>query len=547
MIPLIKQLKGSPSWCWVVVSGILLGLNAPGRHTQILGMISLFPLFLVLDRIHANQESTWKRKFGRILAACWGTGSIAALIGTSWITYASQVFGQLPWVGAVLITGLGYGFEVTLVLFICFGIPMLIIRRRGWWDIPVRLSFFLIIEPFCPRLFNWTFGGLTFAGFPWISQIADVIGSSGLGIFSIGFSLLLVIMWRWKVEHLPIPLRAIRGMVILYLLLWCIGFLYGVSKVESLKGHLNEGAPLHVIALQPNFSFQQLRSNAMDYFAKERSLRELLRHSIQAINESPENPSIPRLVIWPESAYPSAYFKDVRLQPLVRDFSRRYRTSILFNSVDWDETLSGRRFYGIAVLMDSNGEVKGRYNKIFRMPFGEYIPGARIFPSYARWVRKHIANLSEYQEGEEFTVLNVSDELQVCAPICFDALSPAIIRNMARNGAKLVINISNLIWFGNTNASDQLEMTLRWKAIENRVPIFLLSNNGESLLIDALGTDVGKRLGLFEKGYLDHTIFLKQHSSIYREYARWIYAIIALLFIVLTMLGTKHGRIFHKE
>ena len=140
-----------------------------------------------------------------------------------------------------------------------------------------KVYFFLQIEPFAPHCST---GPLEDSRLPTFLDFSDSGRHriSGLGIFSIGFSLLLVVMWRWKVEHLPIPLRAIRGMVIVYLLLWCIGFLYGVRKVDSLKGHLNEGAPLHVIALQPNFSFQQLRSNAMDYFARERSLRELLRH-----------------------------------------------------------------------------------------------------------------------------------------------------------------------------------------------------------------------------------------------------------------------------
>jgi len=542
-----KFLIVCPSWCLILISGILLGLNAPGRRTQFLGMISLFPFFLLLDRVVVHRQCGWRKAFATVVLSCFGTGSIAALLGVPWLTHAAHVFGQLPWVVGYLITAVGYGLEVALVLFICFALPMMFIRRRTWWDIPVRLCFFLMVEPFCPRLFHWSFGGLTFTGFPWISQLADVIGASGLGVYNIGFSLLAVLMWRCKVEKLPIPRRAVRGLVFGYLLSWGMGIAYGVWKVEAWQASQAEGAPLHLIALQPNISFQQLRSNALDYSARERTLRELLDNSIHALDGLPESPSVSKVVIWPESTYPAAYFKEDRLRLLVNDFARRYETSILFHSVDWDMTAAGRQFYGVAVLVGPDGKVRGRYDKIFRIPFGEYIPGARIFPSYAQWVRKHIPNISEFHEGKEFTVLDLSNELRVCAPICFDSFSPTIIRNMARNGAMLVINLSNLIWFGNTTASEHLEMALRWKAIENRVPVLLVSNNGKSLFIDALGMDAGKRLGLFEKGYLSHSIFLQERFSFYREYTHVIHLLFVLLFIVSTVLAAVHGRIFDKK
>jgi apolipoprotein N-acyltransferase len=436
----------------VLLSGILIGFNAPGYHTQLVGMISLFPLFLVMDRAHANCKYALKQKFGLILVACWGAGSVAALIGVPWLSYAAHTFGQFSWGIALLVTALCYGAEVAIVLFICFGIPILFIRQRGYWDLLLRLSYFLTVEPFCPRLFHWSFGGMTFTQFPWLSQVADVVGSPGLGLYNIGFSLLLLLIWRLKIERLSISEKVIRRLIVSYLMLWVIGLIYGAWRIQSLENNPNKGAPLHIAAIQPNFSYQQLDSGFMDFPERLGNLRELLKDSVHALAKFPIDSPYPKLTIWPESTYPGPYLKNITLQAAVKHFANFYQTSVLLHSIDWDETSSGRRFYSVALLIGTDGEVKGRYNKIFRIPFGEYIPAADFSPSYANFLRKHISHLSELEKGREHTVFQLSDELLFSAPICFDVFSPTIVRNMSRNGAKLAVNLSNLIWFGKTTA-----------------------------------------------------------------------------------------------
>jgi len=547
MYSFFKKLKNCPSWCLVLLSGVLIGLNAPGYHTQLVGMVSLFPLFLVMDRAHTNCNYTLKQKFGYILIACWGTGSVAALVGVPWLCYAAHTFGQFSRATALLVTALCYGSEVAIVLFICFGIPTLFIQQRGFWDLLLRLSYFLAVEPFCPRLFHWSFGGMTFTQFPWLSQVADVVGSPRLGLYNIGFSLLLLLIWRLKIERLSVPVKVIRRLIVSYLILWAIGLTYGVWRIQFLENHVNKGTPLHIAAIQPNFSHQQLRSDSMDFSVRLSNLRDLLKESAHALGKFPTDSPLPRLIIWPESTYPAAYLKDTALQPVVKHFTSLYQTSVLLHSIDWDEIPLGRRFYSIALLIGTDGEVKGHYNKIFRIPFGEYIPAADFFPSYANWLRKHISHLFELEKGREYTVFQLSDELLFSAPICFDVFSPTIVRNMSRNGAKLAVNLSNLIWFGKTTASDHLEMTIRWKAIEHRIPVFLVSNNGKSVFINKLGANTSEQLGLFEKGSLSQTIFLKHHFSLYREYTWLVHITFALLLMVAIILGHKKGHIFQKN
>ena len=119
MVPVLLRV---PAWIWVLLSGLLLGLNAPGRHTQLVGMVSLFPFLLALEQIHARHGSSWKRRLLLTLLASWGVGYVAAPIGVNWMTHCLRIFGHLPWLPSYLITSAGYGLEVGYLLFFCFGL-----------------------------------------------------------------------------------------------------------------------------------------------------------------------------------------------------------------------------------------------------------------------------------------------------------------------------------------------------------------------------------------------------------------------------------------
>jgi apolipoprotein N-acyltransferase len=115
---------------------------------------------------------------------------------------------------------------------------------------------------------------------------------------------------------------------------------------------------------------------------------------------------------------------------------------------------------------------------------------------------------------------------------------------MVRNGSDLVVNLSNLAWFGRTTASDNMVAVLRWRAIENRVTVVFASNNGESLIIGVNGKNMSKKLGLFEEGALISTLKLQPRFSFYREYAEWVWGGYLLIFLLLGIQAHLRGKIF---
>jgi apolipoprotein N-acyltransferase len=562
--PEIKnQIPNTQSLFWLgsLISGILLGLTAPGFGTNWVGILAFFPLLAVLDQLHKNRLFSLQKRAGLFFAVCWFSGSIAASIGGNWIINSINIFGHIPWFAALLITAVGYGLEVGLQLFVYFGIPLLFIRQRSGWDLIVRLAFVLALDPWYPRLIQWNYGGLTFSKFPWLEQAADILGASGLLLYSAGFSFLLLYWWRWKSEGTG-NRKSLFKVSTIYLILWVFGLGYGAWRTQDLviqnskldsesSGNIQNlvsdfPAKLTVMVIQPNFSLQELASNPeLAHSKRQQNLAGLLEDSLKALEQLPENTTTPKLLIWPESVYPDPFFKVAASREKVLSFAEANQTSILLATVDWVKTQTDYKFHGVSVLIGANGEVLGRYNKIFLIPFGETIPFSEWFPGIASWLRNNIANMSEFERGREYTVFSVPENIELSAPICFDIFSPTVVRGMVRNGSNLVVNLSNLAWFGRTTASDNMVAVLRWRAIENRVPVVFASNNGKSVFIGADGKNRSRQLGLFEEGSLTSTINIRPKFSFFREYAEWIWGGFMFLFFMLVILAQVRGKIFH--
>ncbi|MEL0219498.1 MAG: apolipoprotein N-acyltransferase [Deltaproteobacteria bacterium] len=512
-------------------SGVMFGFSTPGFGLPLLGLVALVPLLILYEEILSIPQRR-RNSFFNILGYSFVAGSISAVIGGYCITNSAHVYGHLPLPLAVLVTAVGYGLEVGLIFFFYFGCLLPFLPKHSWADLPVRILWILILEPHYPRLFEWSLGGFTYYKVPYIEQFADIIGSSGLSLLSVGCNLTFLLAWRFLKQKNDDWIN-VKFASILLITAHLLAGSYGKWRLLELQD-VKSAAQIEVVSLQPNFSLAQLASNPdLAYSERSRNIESLLDDSRKALTKTQrQEKDLPRLLVWPESTFPAPIYKDASARELVSNFAKEERISILLSTVDWEmQEDDSYRFFGISVLVNPDGEIAGRYNKIFLIPFGESIPGSSWFPSWAAWLREMIPNISEFEAGQEFTAMPIGD-VKISAPICFDGFSPEIIQKMVLNGANLIVLSGNLAWFGKSNAADYLEMITRWRSLENRVPVVFATNSGYSSFWDATGQVLTKRMGLFEEGYLDAVIDLSTYNSWYREksgWLIWIYNILIML------------------
>jgi apolipoprotein N-acyltransferase len=71
--------------------------------------------------------------------------------------------------------------------------------------------------------------------------------------------------------------------------------------------------------------------------------------------------------------------------------------------------------------------------------------------------------------------------------ICYESAFPALVREFTRQGAQVLVNLSNDGYFGDSAAREQHLALVRMRAAENRRWILRATNDGITAMIDPAG------------------------------------------------------------
>jgi len=154
-----------------------------------------------------------------------------------------------------------------------------------------------------------------------------------------------------------------------------------------------------------------------------------------------------------------------------------------------DEGQPDYNSYNSSVLVDSQGVVLGTYDKMHRVPFGEYIPFAEWFPSLYEFTPLTGGIDAGQGPGKNLWL----GDFLIAPNICYETAVPQLIRRQVheasdRANPNVMVNLTNDAWYW---GSSELDMHLAcgvFRAVEMRVPLVVAANGGLSASIDAYGT-----------------------------------------------------------
>ncbi len=129
---------------------------------------------------------------------------------------------------------------------------------------------------------------------------------------------------------------------------------------------------------------------------------------------------------------------------------------------------------------------------------------------------------------EKFSIL---DNIEVATPICFDIAFAKTVRKINKS-SKIMINISNDTWFGDSIGPHQHLSITRIRALENNRWVIRATNDGISGIIDNKGTIVDI-LDKGKKGLLNGNVNLVDHQSIYNKFGYMIVGVVSFIFILI--------------
>jgi apolipoprotein N-acyltransferase len=469
-----------PVWrsalCWIALAPLLFALTAPdiqGRslrvlHGAALGYLSgilwyLGNCYWIYATMHTYGGIAKPAAAGILLLFCLYLGLYHALFGTFIAAFNRSI-----------------GRQAALILspFVWVAVELARARITG---------------------FPWDLLGIAQVDNPLLTPIAPFTGAYGLSFIIAAVNALWLTRITLKERrHTRTALTAVGvGIVLLYLL-----FLRHLqtrryettSAVATLvQENLEVGAPAAASGAALTHA-EMLRSfSALSLFPP----------TLEACNGIPETPSTrcgtpaadqrgtytatlapTNLIVWPEA--PNNFFES---DPEFRDsLSRLARTAhapVIAGNIGVTPDRADQRgylMYNSADFIGADGTIAGRYDKMHLVPFGEYVPYKRLF----FFAGSLLQDVGLFDAGKHRTVF-ASGGHTYGAFICYESVFSDEVREYARSGAEVLVNISDDGWYGDTSAAWEHLNQVRMRAIENHRWVLRATNTGVTAAIDPYG------------------------------------------------------------
>ena len=566
---------------WPTSAWVPPGLSV-GQPSGVLQIVSLALLVFALQFATRVGQAMWR---GWLFATAWLTGSFW------WLFISMHTYGGLPaWLAALAVLALAGA----LALYYAFAVGFLCA-----WAPMARSAQALMFAA------AWTLAelarGQLFTGFPWgaggyaqvdlMAPWAPLVGVYGMGFLSAILAYVLAslvtgvaqaaLAWMRKpVRPVPVrnagggvyvstptprvqartwtPLSLARGVVswlVVVFLVWsCLG---GGERWRGLGQADTAGTgPLRVWLLQGNIPQDQKFvpgtgvAQALDWYP---------RQMLEGVAAAGARADGPQLVVAPETAVPllpeqlGAAFWQPLLQPIAAQTGPQAAavlTGLPLGSLEAGYTNSTWGFTPAAArraLANAQTPEVHRYDKHHLVPFGEFIP------PFFRWFTQMMnIPLGDFARGALPQAPWSWAGQRIAPNICYEDLFGEEIAAgfaTAEGAPTVLVNLSNIAWFGDSIAIDQHLQISRLRALEFGRPMLRATNTGATAAIDHRGV-VTHQLPRLERGRLEAVVEGRSGLTSYAQWAaRWglmpLWVVCGALLVVIASLrhlGRRGGR-----
>jgi apolipoprotein N-acyltransferase len=446
-------------------------VGVPGIDVWPLAWAAMVPTFFAVERARTTRQA---------FLAAWLTGIIGNAGGFYWLVGMLQRFAHMPFVAAVPVFLLMCAYQG--LVFALMGVAVRAVRRRAP-RLPVALVAPLAMVGFelaLPMVFPFNVA-ITQAWQRHVIQVADLAGPLGVT------GLLLVVNGAVYDVATEGRRRARAALAAAGVLVGALA--YGHVRIGQIERARAASPELAVGVVQPNLGFDQKGPERQRRAG--RQLQDLQTQSARLEGLGAE------LILWPETGYPYAIPRDLEADlPATSRYRMRvgFSSPLLFGAVTRDAAREApppgvRRYpYNSALMMDRDGQIVGRFDKIFLMVGGEYTPGRDTFPFIARMMPE---TAGQYARGQRIVTLPLrtadGHEYRLGPMICFEDILPNFGRELAALHPHLLVNLTNDAWFGQTAEPwEHLGLSV-FRAVEARVDLVRAVNTGVSAFVDATG------------------------------------------------------------
>ncbi len=497
--PVLAGSRGA--WILSTITGVLMWASFTPLDWGFLGWWALVPMCLL---VRLSKPTRW------MYTAVSTCGFLSSLAMLQWMRLG-DIMMYPAWVALSFYLGLYFpvfvGLSRTAVHKL--GIPMTLAVPVVW----VGLEFFRA------RLmtgFAWYYLGHTQYQFVELIQISDITGAYGVsfvvamvsacaaGLVSVSvIAKLKMLPPGVDVESVTEPTRKRQALgVAATLLVFASVLTYGI--VRRAEAEFVDGP--RVALVQGNFPV----SVKHDPNEGERIYRmhEWLTGRAVSVGEHPD------LIVWPETMYrvplleadvnatdaqlrqaspfiPVDAWRNRLVHEALQELCERCGAGLVVGVDTFAVNQNEQRRYNSAAYVLPERGVVSRYDKLHRVPFGEYFPLQDVFPA----LRAFTPYGSGLDAGDSAKVFQLGS-YRVAPVICYEDTVPQLVRGIVQGTMEsspdgkpvdLLVNLTNDGWFHGSSELDQHLITAQFRAVECRTPMVRAVNTGISAFIDGDG------------------------------------------------------------
>jgi len=484
-------------------------------NCNIFAWFALSPLILVTTKV---KKPFW---WGILFGVFFYCGNLY------WLNKTLMFFGGLPVflsIPALLILvfylSLYYG-------AFCHILKMLHKRYPIWglWYAPFVWVGLEWVRSFLLTGFPWSILGYSQHNFIPVIQIAQYTG-----VYGVSFLLVLanVLFARWIILNCRRRL-ALESFVFLLLFLTVIA--WGDRKINSLH-ELQKTVKNTVRAAVVQGNIEQTMKWDPE---KEKEILDIYDNLTK--NSGHKNPDI---FIWPETAVPFLVQADPKKSDRLKELSHTVKAPIVTGAVTFNISKDRQVSYSnSSIIVTPNSKLAKVYDKMHLVPFGEYVPLKDVL----FFVEKLVTAVGELTPGKAPHVYRLPS-FTFGVVICYEIIFPDLVRKFAKNGAHMIMNLTNDAWYGDTDAPFQHWAMVAFRSVENRVWVARAANTGISGFINPCG-EVVKKTRIFSRTVctLDVNILEDYNQTFYTQhgdiFAKHCFAFACVLLLICGISGYR--------
>lgn len=436
--------------------------------------------------------------FGYFLASLYWIASAFITRGSFYVFLAPLGMVLLP-AGLALFWGLAGGFYVWLGTKI---------KRRASRALLFTALLFIaeILRGHMLSGFPWNLPGYIWQAGGAMSQSAALFGIYGLSALTLFLAASLAAGVTQGTSGALIHPRRLAPLIVSTSLMLSL-FLFGTQRLSSAQIDYWDG---------PNIRVLQTRIDQLTKY--EQGGYDSLIDQYFTLSLTPPIEDLTH-IIWPEGAIPGLPLEDANLMrainklildgpDLIMGVTRRDPIPASYFEPDNEAT----RYYNSVIGLRSNpmgdrAHILGLYNKSRLVPFGEFVPGNQMAEAL------NIPALTRATASFDFGTPSLTKfeglprtSIQICYEAIFTGFTgKAISQKPDAPRPDWILTVSNDAWFGRTSGPYQHMNQVRYRAIEEGLPIVRSASSGLSGFVDPYGRMI-KSLPLNHEGVIDNAL-----------------------------------------